>query len=256
MYKDLFSCEKKVAVVTGGYGLIGKEIVKGLFEFGAKVYIGDIKKENTKEIIMDDRVKYLHLDITSEDSVKEVVSKVVQENGRIDILVNSAYPKSKDWGAIFEEVHYDSWKSNVNSHLGGYFLCCQKVAEQMKTQNGGVIINIASIYGVVAPDFSIYEGIEMTMPAVYSAIKAGVIALTKYIATYYGRYNIRTNTISPGGIFDNQTASFVDRYSKKTPLGRMGKPQEIVGAVIFLASDASSYVTGQNIMVDGGWTVW
>jgi NAD(P)-dependent dehydrogenase (short-subunit alcohol dehydrogenase family) len=126
----------------------------------------------------------------------------------------------------------------------------------MRRQGGGVIINLASIYGVSAPDFSIYEGTEMTMPVAYSAIKAGIIALTKYIATYYGRYNVRANTISPGGIFDNQPKSFVEKYSGKTPLGRMGTPKEVASVVIFLASDGSSYITGQNLLVDGGWTVW
>ncbi|MEK7333547.1 MAG: SDR family oxidoreductase, partial [Nitrospirota bacterium] len=121
---------------------------------------------------------------------------------------------------------------------------------------GGTIINLASIYGVVAPDFSIYEGTEMTMPVAYSAIKGGIIALTRYIATYYAKYNVRANTVSPGGIFDNQQETFVKRYSDKTPLGRMGSPSEVTGAVVFLASEAASYITGQNLIVDGGWTAW
>jgi NAD(P)-dependent dehydrogenase (short-subunit alcohol dehydrogenase family) len=126
----------------------------------------------------------------------------------------------------------------------------------MKKHGGGSIINLASIYGIVAPDFSIYEGTELTMPVAYASIKAGIIALTKYIATYFGHDNIRANTVSPGGIYDNQPPSFVDKYSRKTPLGRMGNPSEIVGAVIYLASDASSFVTGHNLTVDGGWTAW
>jgi NAD(P)-dependent dehydrogenase (short-subunit alcohol dehydrogenase family) len=126
----------------------------------------------------------------------------------------------------------------------------------MAKQRGGAIINLASIYGNVAPDFSIYEGTEMTMPVAYSAIKGGIIALTRYIATYYAHYNVRANTVSPGGIFDHQKPSFVERYSKKTPLGRMARPEEIVGAVVYLASDASSYVTGHDLIVDGGWTAW
>src|SRR3989304_8747593 len=147
-------------------------------------------------------------------------------------------------------------KVNVDNHLGGYFVMCKETAMIMKERGGGSMINLASIYGVVAPDFSIYEGTEMTMPVAYASIKAGVIAMTKYIATYFGTHNIRANVISPGGIHDNQAPSFVEKYSRKTPLGRMGKPHEIVGAVIYLASDASSYVTGQNILVDGGWTAW
>jgi len=254
MYNNLFSCKNKIAVVTGGSGLIGKEIVRALYGFGAVVYIADINRE--KVDIKDTRVKYVYLDITSESSVQEAIADIIQNDGRIDILVNSAYPRTKDWGLKFEQVSFDSWKKNVNDHLGGYFLCCQKVSEQMKHQGGGTIINLASIYGVVATDFSIYENTEMTMPVAYSAIKGGIIALTKYIATYYGKYNVRANIISPGGIFDNQPTAFVEKYSKKTPLGRMGRPEDIVGTVIYLASDASSYITGQNLMVDGGWTTW
>lgn len=256
MYEDLFSCKNKVAVVTGGAGLIGKEIVRTLNEFGAKVYIADINEEKTGEVIKDTEIKYVNLDITSEASIREAIANVIQNEGRVDILVNSAYPRTKDWGAKLEQVPFRSWRTNVDSHLGGYFLCCREAAEQMKRQGGGVIINLASIYGVVAPDFSIYEETEMTMPVAYSAIKGGIIALTKYIATYYAKYNIRANVISPGGIFDNQPQAFVEKYSKKTPLGRMGKPSDVIGAVIYLASDASSYVTGHNLVVDGGWTVW
>lgn len=253
-YKDLFTCKDKIAIVAGGAGLIGREIVKALREFGATVYIADIKKEKTEGESAE--IRYVYLDISSEDSIREAVATVTQNSGRIDILVNSAYPRTGDWNEKFEQVSFDSWKKNVDTHLGGYFLCCQKVAEVMKRQGGGVIINLASIYGSVAPDFSIYEGTEMTMPVAYSMIKGGIIALTRYIATYYGRYNVRANSISPGGIFDNQPHSFIEKYSRKNPLVRMGNPSEVVGAAIYLASGASSYVTGHNLIVDGGWTAW
>lgn len=256
MLNNLFSCNGKVAVVTGGYGLLGREIVRGLNDFGATVYIADTDKEKAEKVIGNNNVKYIYLDITSENSIKEVTAEIVREHGGIDILVNSAYPRTNDWGLRFEKIRVESLKQNLDNHLGGYFICCQTVAEQMKLQQCGSIINMASIYGVVGPDFSIYDGTEMTMPAAYSAIKGGIITFTKYLATYYGQYNIRANTISPGGIFDNQKPAFVENYSKKTPLGRMGLPNDIVGAVIFLASEASSYVTGQNLIVDGGWTAW
>lgn len=256
MYKELFSCKGKTAMVTGGAGLIGRGIVKALHEFGAEVYIADIDKNKADELIKDVAVKFVYLDITSDDSIQKALAEVIKKSGKIDILVNCAYPRTKDWGMKFENIPFSSWKTNLDNHLGGYFLCCQKAAEQMKAKGGGAIINLSSIYGVVAPDFSIYEGTEMTMPAAYSAIKGGIISLTKYIATYYGAYNVRANTISPGGIFDNQPKSFVEKYTKKTPLKRMGVPDDIIGAVIFLASDASSYITGQNILIDGGWTAW
>lgn len=254
-YKRLFSCENKVAVVTGGAGLIGREIILGLREFGAFVYAADIDRKKTAGIL-DDKTKFLQFDITSEDSINNAVAAVIRQSGSLDILVNCAYPRTKDWGTKFEDIKFDSWKENVNNHLGGHFLVCRSTAEQMKKQGGGSIINLASIYGVTAPDFSIYEGTPMTMPAAYAAIKSAIIALTRYISTYYGKYNVRANAVSPGGIFDEQPASFVKSYSQKTPLGRMGRPEEIVGAVMYLASDASSYVTGENIMVDGGWTAW
>jgi NAD(P)-dependent dehydrogenase (short-subunit alcohol dehydrogenase family) len=255
MYTNIFSCNNRTAVVTGGCGLIGREIVQGLSQFGAHVYVADQNEVEGKKFLHQN-IKYINLDITSEDSVQNVLKQVVEEKGKIDILVNCAYPRTEDWGTRFENVNFSSWKLNVDNHLGGYFLMCKETAMIMKGYGGGSIINLASIYGVVAPDFSIYEGSEMTMPVAYASIKAGIIAMTKYIATYFGPYNIRANVISPGGIYDNQAPSFVEKYSQKTPLRRMGKSHEIVGAVIYLASDSSSFVTGQNIMVDGGWTAW
>lgn len=254
MYLNLFSCKNKVALVTGGLGLIGKEIVRGLNDFGASVCVADINERQMKGFKKLTAVNFQQLDITSEDSIRQTLEAVIKQYKKIDILVNCAYPRTGDWGARCEDVSFDSWKMNVNSHLGGYFLCCQMVAEQMKLQERGSIINFASIYGVVAPDFSIYEGTSMTMPVAYSAIKGGVIAFSKYMAAYYAKDNIRVNCISPGGIFNKQPDSFVEKYAAKTPLGRMGSPKDMVGAVLYLASDASLYVTGHNLIVDGGWT--
>ena len=255
-YESLFLCRGKIAVVTGGAGLIGREIAKGLHDFGAKVYIVDSDKNKSENVIRGTKIKYIYMDISSERSISKAIDRIKKENGKIDILVNSAYPRTKDWGLRFERVGFKSWKENVNSQLGGYFLCCQKVAEVMKKQKRGSIINLASIYGVTAPDFSIYKGTKMTMPAAYSAIKGGIITFTKYLATYYSEYNIRANVISPGGMFVGQHPYFVKKYKARTPLKRMGKPEDVVGAAIYLASDASSYVTGCNLMVDGGWTAW
>jgi len=254
MYRNLFSCKNKVALVTGGLGLIGKEIARGLNDFGASVCVADINERQMKGFKNLAAVNFQQLDITSEDSIRKTIEAVIKQYKKIDILVNCAYPRTGDWGARCEDVSFDSWKMNVNSQLGGYFLCCQKVAEQMKLQGGGSIINFASIYGVVAPDFSIYDGSMMTMPVAYSAIKGGVIAFSKYMSSYYAKDNIRVNCISPGGIFDKQPDSFVEKYVAKTLLGRMGTAKDIVGAVLYLASDASSYVTGHNLIVDGGWT--
>jgi NAD(P)-dependent dehydrogenase (short-subunit alcohol dehydrogenase family) len=255
MYRNLFSCKDKVALVTGGFGLIGREIVRGLNDFGASVCVADVNEHQMEDLRNRSDIIFQHLDITSDNSINQALSSVIKLFKKIDILVNCAYPRTGDWGARCEDVSFDSWKMNVNSHLGGYFLCCQKVAELMKLQGGGSIINFASIYGVVAPDFSIYEGTTMTMPVAYSAIKGGILALSRYLATYYAKDNIRVNCVSPGGVYDKQADTFVEKYLAKTPLGRMGTPKDMVGAVLYLASEASLYVTGSNLIVDGGWTV-
>ncbi|HEY0087599.1 MAG TPA: SDR family oxidoreductase, partial [Candidatus Lokiarchaeia archaeon] len=182
--------------------------------------------------------------------------KIVKDDKKIDIWVNCAYPRTTDWADKFEDIKYESWKKNVDMHLNGYFLCCQKIAQQMKKQRKGSIINFSSIYGVVGPDFSIYDKTTLTMPAAYSAIKGGIITFTKYLASYYAKHGIRVNAICPGGIYNNQPKDFVKKYIEKTPMGRMGKSEDITGSVIFLASDAASYITGHVLMVDGGWTAW
>lgn len=252
-YEGLFGLKGKTALVTGAAGLLGREIAKGLIDLGATVYASDIAASDK----IDKKARFIDLDITNEQSMNSVMDSIVKQSGGIDVLVNSAYPRTKDWGAKFEDIKFDSWRQNTDMHLGGYFLSSRAAAERMKAQkNGGSIINLASIYGTVAPDFSIYEGTQMTMPAAYAAIKAGIIAMTRYIATYYGRYNVRANCVSPGGIYDGQSEAFVKRYNAKTPLCRMGRPDEVIGAVVFLASGASSYVTGENIMIDGGWAAW
>lgn len=254
-YKSLFDLKNKIAIVVGGAGLIGSEIVKGLSDFGAKVYIADTNKKAAGKIRCKG-VKFIYLDITSEDSIRKALSEIYNEAKKIDALINCAYPRTGDWGLKLEDVPFDSWKDNVNNHLGGYFLCSKVAADLMKKNAKGVIINFASIYGVVAPDFSIYQGTKMTMPVAYSAIKGGIITFTKYLATYLAKYNIRANVISPGGVFNGQDSTFLKKYARRTPLNRMADPKDIVGAVVFLSSDASSYITGQNLIVDGGWSAW
>lgn len=255
-YKELFSCKHKVILITGAAGLVGRELAKGFYEFGAVVYAADTVQENASPFLDYPDIHFINVDITEEESITTALKKIIQKEGRIDVLVNCAYPRTSDWGIKFEQIPVQSWMENLNSHLGGYFLTCKVVAEHMKNNGGGSIINFASIYGIVGPDFSIYEGTSMTMPAAYSAIKGGIIAFSRYLATYYAKDNIRVNCLSPGGIYNNQPAPFVEKYSEKTPLARMAKSSEIVGGAIFLASDASSYVTGQNLVIDGGWTAW
>ncbi|SEA99849.1 SDR family oxidoreductase [Pedobacter hartonius] len=242
----MFSIEGKVIVVTGGNGLLGKQMVSTFRANGATVIAADIYFQSQGP---DDFI----IDITDEISVKEAVSGIVDKYERIDGWVNNAYPRTLDWGNKLEDVPFESWRKNVDMHLNGYFLCCQVALSQMKKQGFGSFINMSSIYGSVGPDFTVYEGTEMTMPAAYSAIKGGINNLTRYLAAYYGPYQVRVNTVSPGGIFDNQPKNFVDNYNKKVPMKRMGLPKDIVSAVYYLLAEESSYVTGHNLIVDGGW---
>ena len=259
-HNNLFSLQDKVAVVTGGAGLIGKELIRGLAEAGATCILAEID-ENRGEKVAEElkrrklNVIFRYLDITKEKSVSGLIKFIDKKFGRIDIWVNSAYPKTKDWQAKFEDIKFASWKKNIDMHLNGYFICCQKIAEYMKKKKSGSVINFASIYGIAGPDFSIYKNTKMTMPAPYSAIKGGIITFTRYLASYYGKYNIRINCVSPGGVWDKQPNIFVKRHIEKIPLKRMANKEDIVGAIIFLASDAASYVTGHNLVIDGGWSI-
>lgn len=239
----------KVIIVTGGNGLIGKEIVNHLKKNGAIVINADIGVEN------DLNNGLLNCDITNADSVLKMIDKVINQFQRIDGLVNNAYPRTSDWGLHFEKIPLESWKMNVDIQLNSCFYISQQVLKIMKQQNSGSIVNIASIYGVVGNDFSVYENTDgMTSPAAYSAIKGGIINFTRYLSSYYGKHNINVNCVSPGGIFNHQNEKFVEQYEAKVPLKRMGKPEEIAPAVSFLLSDEATYISGQNLIVDGGWT--
>jgi NAD(P)-dependent dehydrogenase (short-subunit alcohol dehydrogenase family) len=240
--------ENKVIIVTGGNGLLGREIVKQIIGEGAICINVDINHETSSDL-----TNY-QCDITNAESIERCIQEIVDYYGRIDGLVNNAYPRTNDWGVKFEMIPFESWRNNVDWQLNSYFLFCQIISNQMIKQNCGCIINMASIYGVVGPDFSIYEDTLMTLPAAYSAIKGGLINFTRYLASYLGKHQIRVNALSPGGIFDNQSSDFVKKYENKVPLGRMGTPQDIAPSVVFLLSDDAKYITGQNLLVDGGWT--
>lgn len=240
----------KVVIVTGGSGLIGRYIVQEIRDNGGIAISAEISV--TTNIDKGE----INCDITSESSVESLINVVLTKYGRIDGLVNNAYPRTKDWGNKFEDIPLDSWRENVDIQMNSVFNISQKVLEIMRKQQKGSIVNIASIYGVVGNDFTLYEEYGGTSPAAYSAIKGGIINFTRYLASYYGKYNIRVNCVSPGGILDekNQHPSFIKKYSDKSPLKRLGKPEEIAPAISFLLSDEASFITGHNLMVDGGWT--
>lgn len=237
----------KVIIVTGGSGLIGEAIVKDIIRKGGAAINADISLETDLDKGL------IRMDITSEESVIEGIERITKHFGKIDGLVNNAYPRTKDWGTKFEDISLDSWRSNVDMQMNSSFLMIQKVMPFL-LRSKGCIVNIASIYGVVGNDFSVYENTNINTAAPYAAIKGGIINLTRYLCSYYGKKGIRVNCVSPGGIFDHQHEVFVDNYERKVPLGRMGNADDISPAVSFLLSNEAKYISGQNLIVDGGWT--
>ena len=240
----------KIIIVTGGNGLIGQAIVNYLHSKAAFVINVDIADTSSVDCSF-----YIKCDITDADAVSQMVTIVIEKYKKIDGLVNNAYPRTKDWGNTFENVSLDSWKQNVDMQLNSCFHLSQLVLAEMKSNRSGSIVNIASIYGIVGNDFSVYENVEgMTSPVAYSAIKGGIINLTRYLASYFGPYSIRVNCVSPGGVFNNQAKSFVTKFETKVPLRRMARPNDIAPSVAFLLSEDATYITGHNLVVDGGWT--
>jgi len=259
-YLNQFSLDGKVAYVTGGSGLIGSEISKAFASAGAKTIIIDIDEDKGRNLAseindMGFTALFENIDTTDLNNIDNCLEKLVEKYERLDVWVNCAFPRTKDWGNKVEDLNIHSWQKNIDMHMNSYSWISRKVCLLMKERSRGNLINIASIYGVQGSDFTVYEETEMTSPMAYSVIKGGIINLSRYLAAYFGKYNIRVNNVCPGGVFDNQNHRFVKNYSKKTPLKRMANPEEIASAVLFLASDASSYVTGETLMVDGGWII-
>ena len=268
---DFSSLKGKTAVITGGAGILGKHFSDGLARCGSHVVIVDLNKKEGEMIARDLTRCYgqqcisIVCDVSEPTSVSSMVDEVMKQFGDINILHNNAASKSSNLEAFlapFEEYTLDQWREVTKVNLDGMFLVAQAVGRKMVEQNrGGSIIQTASIYGLLGPDFRIYEGSSymgrsINTPAVYSASKAAVIGLTKYLATYWADKNIRVNCITPGGAESGQNDTFKEKYSSRVPLGRMAQPEEMVGALLYLASNASSYVTGQNIIIDGGWSAW
>jgi len=272
--QEKFDLTNRVAIVTGGVGLLGAEFCKTLAEAGAAVAIADLNGDAANKVadaLTKDgyRAKGIATDITQLDSVKQTVASVLAEFGRLDILVNSAALDPKfdpDAAALgiapgaFEDYPLEQWNAAINVNLTGIFLMTQACVKPMIEQGKkGSIINICSTYGLNGPDQRIYikDGKRVAYkPVYYTTTKAGVMGFTKYLAAYYAETEIRVNALTPGGVFNNHEDYFVKNYSAKTILGRMAKKDEMNGALLFLASEASSYMTGNNLIVDGGWTAW
>jgi len=273
-----FDLHGKVAVVTGGPGLLGREFCRTLAEAGACVVVADINAAAVNALttyLVESGYHGLGVatDVTQPESVQALIDETIGNFGRLDILVNSAAMDPKfdpeaiaemaARGAVsgaFEDYPLELWRSALDVNLTGMFLCCQAAVKPMLAQGKvGSIINICSTYGLVAPDQRIYQrdGRQSSYkPVYYSVTKAGVLGLTRYLAAYYAGTKIRVNALTPGGIFNNHDDVFLTAYSARTIMGRMADRTEMNGALLFLASDASSYMTGSNLVVDGGWTAW
>ena len=260
-YLDKFSLKDKVAFIAGGAGLIGSEVTKALASAGAITVILDVDREKGRLLANEikssgHKANYEFFNVTNIDKATKSLKSLLDKYKSIDIWVNLAYPKTKDWGEPVEKINLESWRKNVDMHLNSYAWLSREAAIVMKKKKiKGAIINFGSIYGLQGNDFTIYENTKMTSPMAYSAIKGGIINLSRYLASYFGKDGIRINNICPGGIFNNQGKTFVENYEKKVPLKRMGKAEEVASVVLFLASEAASYINGATIVVDGGWTI-
>lgn len=255
-YLKKIRLDGKTAFVTGGLGLIGLETARALAQAGARTVVLDVlpaaaAMKKLKPLGGD--VRYERFDITALSVAEKKLALLAEKHGGLHVFINNAYPRTKDWGAKMPDLKLASWRRNVEMHMNAYAWLSRAACLLMK--RGGSLINFGSIYGVLGPDFTVYEGTSIGNPPAYAAIKGGVINFSRYLAAYFGPKGIRVNNICPGGVFDGQNPRFVASYSKKVPMKRMARPDEIAAAVLFLAGDLSSYVTGQTLLVDGGWTI-
>ena len=267
-YTNKFKVTNKVACIVGGLGLIGKEVVKALSSAGAQTIILDIEKEkgiDFENYIKDQGYKasYEKFDCADLESMDMNFSALLDKYGPFDIFVNCSYPRTEDWAQnSFSNISLKSYRKNVDIHMNSYAWLAKLAADNMELhEKGGSIIQLGSTYGVVGQDLTIYEGTDMKENMTYAAIKGGITNLSRLMASYYGKFSIRINTLCPGGLLgpvagkaNSQSEIFAKNYSNKTPLKRLGKPEEIASVVLFLASDAASYISGITLMVDGGWT--
>ena len=270
---EQFPLRGRTAIVTGALGLLGREHCSALAEAGARVVAADLDGWACAELAGATAAKHggdsigIALDVTREDSLREARDAVLRNFGSIDILVNNAAindkfenPASAAEQSRFESYPLELWKKSFDVNVTGTFLCCQVFGTVMAEQGRGSIINIASTYGIVAPDQSLYRKRDGTQsfyktPS-YPATKGAVLAFTRFLAAYWGTKGVRVNALSPGGVENSQERFFIEQYSVRTPLGRMAAPSDYRGAIVFLAGDGSAYMTGANLVVDGGWTAW
>ena len=269
-----FDLSDRVVIIVGGAGVLGEEYAHAMAQARARVVVADLDLKRAEEVACavsqqtGVAAKAVHVDVTDKPSVVRMTQQVLDSYGRIDGLVNNAAvdPKFDCQNAqqhtnTFEDYPLDLWNQGLVVNLTGMFLCAQAIAPIMLAQGRGVIVNVSSTYGLVGPDQRLYQSEDLSTlrtfkPVSYSVTKSAVIGLTRYLATYWAGKGIRVNTLSPGGVFNDHDDGFARRYSDRTPLGRMANKSEYNGALLFLLSDASSYMTGANLVIDGGWTTW
>jgi NAD(P)-dependent dehydrogenase (short-subunit alcohol dehydrogenase family) len=272
MVQDIFSVKDKIVVITGGLGQLGSQFTHSLAQRGARVAIFDLQANDRKvtnkvgQRLRKYPLLFIPTDVTQKESVKAALAKVMKKWGTPDALINNAAIDSPpdapaEENGPFESYPEESWDKVIDVNLKGIFISCQIVGGQMAIAGRGSIINICSIYGLVSPDQRIYEyrqkgSAPFFKPVAYSASKSALLNLTRYLATYWAKNKVRVNTLTLGGVFNNQDQEFLKGYCARVPAGRMADEDEYNGAIIFLISDASSYMTGSNLIIDGGWTAW
>jgi NAD(P)-dependent dehydrogenase (short-subunit alcohol dehydrogenase family) len=261
-FRKKFELGDKVIVITGACGLIGSAFVEACAQFGAHVVMADITQSKPEEAAKALSAKHerkmlgVAVDVADKASVELLRDCVLKEFGKISGLVVGHQNKTKNFFQPFEEYDLANWNAVVETNLTGAFLTCQVLGGWMAGNGGGCIVNIASTYSVVAPNQNLYEGTNMGCPAAYSASKGGIMALSQYLASYWAAKGVRVNQITPHGVWNQHEKKFEENFAKFTPLKRMSSNHEVAGALVYLLSDASSYVTGHNMLVEGGWTTW
>ena len=249
-YLNSFKLTNKLAFVVGGNGLIGREVVNVLISAGAKVIIIDnVKKKEIKN------ATYEKIDITKLNHLTKNITSLIKKYKVPDCFINCSYPRTKDWNTnSYKKIKIQSFQNNVSSHMNSFVWFAKIIADKMKSKKKGSIVQLSSIYGILGQDVSLYKDTDMSESMSYATIKGGITNSVRSMAAYYGKYNIRVNALCPGGVKDKQNVKFIKRYIKKTPLNRMADPKDIANACLFLLSDASSYITGTTLLIDGGWS--
>lgn len=258
MVPSIFSLQHKIIAITGGYGYLGKAISEGLAAAGATVHVLGRSPEKFSEAFPDPaNIFFQPCDVASTESIQEAFNTIIMQAGKIDCLINNAFYSK---GSNPEKLTDEEWSYGIDGSLNSVYRCIREIIPHFKEKQAGKIINVSSMYGVVSPDFSIYESAPNSLnPPHYGAAKAGVVQLTKYFACYLGPYNVQVNAVTPGpfpGETTQQNEAFIQNLKAKNPLGKIGKPEDLQGAFILLSSQASDFITGHNLIVDGGWTAW